>query len=535
MLRWSTIPRCFKRGFKWYIVQQQLPLPFLYFDFISIAAPPLEQAPDVRLVPTVLTRGTVAGHFVLLAQHPLLMLHNDIAFKMWRVISTSRVPIAGYNPCGSIWGVAQSHDVASHCGSLGSTTAALCIRVMGTSLSPTTQLYQLQTAKKIGTGIQAQRRLHGYLIRFAPYAFVSQRQHTTSHLPSPLVLLQGSKHISAPLGIEVTPMWLYLLVTRSDYTSRTFAQQGSSSPDHACAHCQGSRTAAPQRGTVAIFQSPLVTSGLSAKSTRHCLAWDSSDRWDGYTVTYNIESRPILNGSYKERMCPNRSGNTECFLVRHHQVMSQGERPEGKPWSEYGPNRNIVVGLGKEINRDTLCTSDAVWFSAKCIAVQRRSYVVAGTALVDMLSLTEPTRGVWKPYLGQLTSEWLQHLSGSSGASGAYEGQSLIVWRQLENSANWPRTLGNKGYLRFLADRCDSCPMSVDMGAGWWSRYRERVHIVSAVCHLDVDSAHPPGASAGKGSTVRRLKCYYERTAGCAPLVYLLLAAVQETDSGTAG
>lgn len=35
-----------------------------------------------------------------------------------------------------------------------------------------------------------------------------------------------------------------------------------------------------------------------------------------------------------------------------------------------------------------------------------------------------------------------------------------------------------------------------------------RVHIDPAVWHLDVDSAHPSAVAGGKGSAVRRLKCY---------------------------
>ena len=35
-----------------------------------------------------------------------------------------------------------------------------------------------------------------------------------------------------------------------------------------------------------------------------------------------------------------------------------------------------------------------------------------------------------------------------------------------------------------------------------------RVHIVQTVWHLDVDSSHPPGVVAWKGSAVRRLKRY---------------------------
>jgi len=35
-----------------------------------------------------------------------------------------------------------------------------------------------------------------------------------------------------------------------------------------------------------------------------------------------------------------------------------------------------------------------------------------------------------------------------------------------------------------------------------------RVQIAGAVCYLDVDSAHPPGAHAGKGPAVRRLRSH---------------------------
>ena len=37
---------------------------------------------------------------------------------------------------------------------------------------------------------------------------------------------------------------------------------------------------------------------------------------------------------------------------------------------------------------------------------------------------------------------------------------------------------------------------------------RPRVHIDGAVWHLDVDSSHPGGEEAPKGSAVRRLKWY---------------------------
>jgi len=38
--------------------------------------------------------------------------------------------------------------------------------------------------------------------------------------------------------------------------------------------------------------------------------------------------------------------------------------------------------------------------------------------------------------------------------------------------------------------------------------WRARVHIDHAVCDLDVDSAHPPGVQARKGTAVRSLRSY---------------------------
>jgi ribose-phosphate pyrophosphokinase len=48
------------------------------------------------------------------------------------------------------------------------------------------------------------RGLPGYLILFAPHAFVHQRQSRPSKSPSPLVFLQISTHFTAPLGIPLT-------------------------------------------------------------------------------------------------------------------------------------------------------------------------------------------------------------------------------------------------------------------------------------------------------------------------------------------
>ena len=48
-----------------------------------------------------------------------------------------------------------------------------------------------------------QRGLPGYLILFAPHAFVSQRQLSSSNPPSPLVFLLISTHFTATLGIPI--------------------------------------------------------------------------------------------------------------------------------------------------------------------------------------------------------------------------------------------------------------------------------------------------------------------------------------------
>ena len=48
------------------------------------------------------------------------------------------------------------------------------------------------------------RGLPGYLILFAPHAFVSQRQLQSSKSPSPLVFLLISTHFTATLGIPLT-------------------------------------------------------------------------------------------------------------------------------------------------------------------------------------------------------------------------------------------------------------------------------------------------------------------------------------------
>ena len=55
-----------------------------------------------------------------------------------------------------------------------------------------------------------QRGLPGYLILFAPHAFVPQCQLQASKSPSPLVFLLISTHSTATLGIPLTPPALKL-------------------------------------------------------------------------------------------------------------------------------------------------------------------------------------------------------------------------------------------------------------------------------------------------------------------------------------
>gem|GEM_PF-1863031 len=59
------------------------------------------------------------------------------------------------------------------------------------------------------------RGLPGYLILFAPHAFVPQRQLWSSKPPSPLVFLLISTHSTATLGIPLTSPTLKLFSFRS--------------------------------------------------------------------------------------------------------------------------------------------------------------------------------------------------------------------------------------------------------------------------------------------------------------------------------
>ena len=75
------------------------------------------------------------------------------------------------------------------------------------------------------------RGLPGYLILFAPHAFVSQRQLTSSKSPSPLVFLPISTHFTATPGIPLTSpplkknsfkcrLWVEPIIFTSDLSSR---------------------------------------------------------------------------------------------------------------------------------------------------------------------------------------------------------------------------------------------------------------------------------------------------------------------------
>ena len=66
------------------------------------------------------------------------------------------------------------------------------------SIPPTPSIHRLR------------RGLPGYLILFAPHAFVPHRQLRASKSPSPLVFLLISMHFTATLGIPLTSLALKL-------------------------------------------------------------------------------------------------------------------------------------------------------------------------------------------------------------------------------------------------------------------------------------------------------------------------------------
>ena len=67
--------------------------------------------------------------------------------------------------------------------------SAYCVCSGTGALAPTPSAHRLR------------RGLPGYLILFAPHAFVSQRQFRSSRPPSPLVFFPISTHFTATLGI----------------------------------------------------------------------------------------------------------------------------------------------------------------------------------------------------------------------------------------------------------------------------------------------------------------------------------------------
>ena len=69
---------------------------------------------------------------------------------------------------------------------------AYCVNCGTEAIAPTPSIHRLR------------RGLPGYLILFAPHAFVSQRQLWSSKPPSPLVFLPISTHFTATPGIPFT-------------------------------------------------------------------------------------------------------------------------------------------------------------------------------------------------------------------------------------------------------------------------------------------------------------------------------------------
>ncbi len=68
------------------------------------------------------------------------------------------------------------------------------------------------------------RGLPGYLILFAPHAFVLERQYQSRKPPSPLVFLHMSTHFTATRGIPLssTVLWLSSIECNSQVKPRAF-------------------------------------------------------------------------------------------------------------------------------------------------------------------------------------------------------------------------------------------------------------------------------------------------------------------------
>ena len=105
------------------------------------------------------------------------------------------------------------------CGRTPQAECLLCLLRHGSIAQPTPSIHRLQ------------RGLPGYLILFAPHAFVPQRQLWSSKPPSPLMFLPISTHFTATPGIPFTSptlkndsfksrLWVKPIIFTSDLPSR---------------------------------------------------------------------------------------------------------------------------------------------------------------------------------------------------------------------------------------------------------------------------------------------------------------------------
>ena len=94
-----------------------------------------------------------------------------------------------------------------------STPASSGMKIIGTSIKRISCHHNFSRSEKTkvdrrGSEDRLQRGLHGYLIRFAPHAFVSQRQNAPRKLPSPLVFPTISKDFTPPPSVPLSPSHL---------------------------------------------------------------------------------------------------------------------------------------------------------------------------------------------------------------------------------------------------------------------------------------------------------------------------------------
>ena len=121
-----------------------------------------------------------------------------------------RAPVNSFEfqPCGR-----------TPCGRTPQAECLLCLLRHGSIAQPTPSIHRLQ------------RGLPGYLILFAPHAFVPQRQLWSSKPPSPLMFLPISTHFTATPGIPFTSptlkndsfksrLWVKPIIFTSDLPSR---------------------------------------------------------------------------------------------------------------------------------------------------------------------------------------------------------------------------------------------------------------------------------------------------------------------------